>query len=51
MQWENLEEMNPHRAAHYGSYAFKPLNTLNSMDNGVDDITGKCNKARGTYSK
>ena len=47
MQWENLEEMNPHRAAHYGSYAFKPLNTLNSMDSGVDDITGNVIKLEG----
>jgi len=27
-QWDNLEAMNPHRAAHYGSYAFKPINIL-----------------------
>ena len=47
MQWENLDEMNPHRAAHYGSYAFKPLNTLNSMDSGVDDITGNVIKLEG----
>ena len=39
--------MNPHRAAHYGSYAFKPLNTLNSMDSGVDDITGNVIKLEG----
>ena len=46
-QWENLEAMNPHRAAHYGSYAFKPLNTLNSMDSGVNDITGNVIKLEG----
>ena len=46
-QWENLEEMNPHRASHYGSYAFKPLNTLNSMDNGINDITGNVIKLEG----
>ena len=40
-QWENLEAMNPHRAAHYGSFAFKPLNILNAMDGGINDITGK----------
>ena len=39
--------MNPHRAAHYGSYAFKPLNTLNSMDNGINDITGNVIKLEG----
>ena len=28
-QWDNLKPMNPHRAAHYGSYAFKPISILN----------------------
>ena len=32
-QWENLEAMNPHRAAHYGSYAFKHLNTFFACSN------------------
>ena len=39
--------MNPHRAAHYGSYAFKPINILNSMDGGVNDITGNVLKLEG----
>ena len=46
-QWESLEAMNPHRAAHYGSYAFKPMNVLNSMDSGINDITGNVIKLEG----
>ncbi len=46
-QWENLEAMNPHRAAHYGSYAFKPMNVLNSMDSGINDLTGNVIKLEG----
>ena len=39
-QWDNLEPMNPHRAAHYGVYVFKPISILNSLDDGVSSITG-----------
>ena len=46
-QWESLEAMNPHSAAHYGSYAFKPLNILNSMDSGINDLTGNVIKLEG----
>jgi ABC-2 type transport system permease protein len=46
-QWENLEAMNPHRAAHYGSFAFKPMNLLSSMDGGVNDITGNVLQLEG----
>ena len=46
-QWERLEAMNPHRAAHYGSYVFKPINILNSMDSGVKDLTGNVIKIEG----
>ena len=46
-QWNNLEAMNPHRAAHYGSYAFKPNNFLNSMDGGINDITGNVIQLEG----
>ena len=46
-QWEGLEAMNPHSAAHYGSYAFKPLSVLNSMDSGVNDLTGNVIKLEG----
>ncbi len=33
-------EVNPHGAAHYGHYVFKPLSTLSVLDNGVNDFTG-----------
>ena len=46
-QWDNLEAMNPHRAANYGSYAFKPNNLLNSMDGGINDITGNVIQLEG----
>ena len=46
-QWENHEAMNPHRAAHYGSFAFKPLNILNAMDGGINDITGNVLQLEG----
>ena len=46
-QWESLDAINPHSAAHYGSYAFKPLNVLNSMDSGINDITGNVIKLEG----
>ena len=46
-QWENLEAMNPHRAAHYGSFAFKPINVLNAMDGGINDITGNVLQLEG----
>lgn len=46
-QWDNLQPMNPHSAAHYGLYAFKPLNLLNSIDGGVNDYTGNVLKLEG----
>ncbi len=46
-QWDNLEAMNPHRATHYGSYAFKPNNLLSSMDGGINDITGNVIQLEG----
>ena len=46
-QWENLEAMNPHRAAHYGSYVFKPVSILNSVDEGINSITGNVLKLEG----
>ena len=33
-QWEGIKEMNPHSAAHYGTYVFKPSNLLSSLDEG-----------------
>ena len=39
--------MNPHSAVHYGSYAFKPMNALNSLDGGINNITGNVIKLEG----
>ncbi|WP_028296833.1 ABC transporter permease [Olivibacter sitiensis] len=46
-QWESIDAMNPHSAAHYGSYAFKPTNTLNSIDEGINAITGNVLRLEG----
>ena len=46
-QWDNLKPMNPHRAAHYGSYVFKPISVLNSLDDGISSITGNVLKLEG----
>ncbi len=56
-QWDALNDMNPHGAAHYGSYAFKKTNVLNSLDDGVNAITGNVLRLEGhvqnemTYSE
>jgi len=39
-QWEQLQAGDPHSAAHFGTYIFKPLNTLSVFDKGIDDISG-----------
>ncbi|WP_430408861.1 ABC transporter permease [Kordia sp.] len=38
--WDNQGEKNPHSAAHYGTYAFKPKYPLSLIDHGVDKYTG-----------
>ena len=38
--WESQGEKNPHSAAHYGIYAFKPRLALSFVDEGVDPFTG-----------
>jgi ABC-2 type transport system permease protein len=38
--WETQGEKNPHSAAHYGIYAFKPRLPLSFVDQGVDPYTG-----------
>jgi ABC-2 type transport system permease protein len=45
--WENIEEMNPHSAAHYGTYVFKPSNLLSSLDEGVNSVTGNVLRVEG----
>ncbi len=39
-QWLNQGEKNPHSAAHYGIYAFKPLGPLAYFDTAVTNYTG-----------
>ncbi|MCH8556669.1 MAG: DUF3526 domain-containing protein [Balneolia bacterium] len=40
IQWENQGEKNPHSAAHYGTFAFKPVTVLSVFEPGVDRYTG-----------
>jgi len=46
-QWESIEAMNPHSAAHYGTYVFKPANLLSSLDEGVSAVTGNVLRVEG----
>ncbi|MEM7039987.1 MAG: ABC transporter permease [Bacteroidota bacterium] len=46
-QWENLDSLNPHGAAHYGTYVFKPANLLSSLDEGVNSVTGNVLRVEG----
>jgi ABC-2 type transport system permease protein len=39
--WLSQEAKNPHSAAHYGVYAFKPAPVLSLVDRGVDPYTGQ----------
>jgi len=39
-QWLEQGEKNPHSAAHYGFYAYKPLSPLSILDRGLDDHLG-----------
>jgi ABC-2 type transport system permease protein len=39
-QWDNQKDKNPHSAAHYGTYVFKPIYPLSYFDRGVDAFTG-----------
>lgn len=38
--WDNQGEKNPHSAAHFGTYAFKPKYPLSLIDRGVDKYAG-----------
>jgi len=40
-QWLNQGDKNPHSAAHYGNYAFKPAGPLSFFDFGVENFTGR----------
>ncbi|MEO1449660.1 MAG: DUF3526 domain-containing protein [Bacteroidota bacterium] len=46
-QWESIDAMNPHGAAHYGTYVFKPASLLSSLDEGVSSITGNVLRVEG----
>lgn len=39
-QWLSQDKKNPHSAAHYGMYAFKPKSPLAMVDTGVDPYVG-----------
>jgi ABC-2 type transport system permease protein len=39
-QWVNQPPKNPHSAAHYGIYAFKPKSQLAILDTGIDPYVG-----------
>ncbi|WP_299365940.1 DUF3526 domain-containing protein [Winogradskyella sp.] len=46
-QWESIDSMNPHSAAHYGTYVFKPTNVLTNLDEGVNRVTGNVLRVEG----
>jgi ABC-2 type transport system permease protein len=46
-QWDSIEAMNPHGAAHYGTYIFKPANALTHLDEGVGQVTGNVIRVEG----
>ncbi|MBF24903.1 MAG: hypothetical protein CMP49_00060 [Flavobacteriales bacterium] len=46
-QWDEMNHTNPHNAAHFGSYAFKPITILNSIDEGINGITGNVIRLEG----
>lgn len=46
-QWVSIDQMNAHSAAHYGTYVFKPSNLLNSLDEGVNSVTGNVLRIEG----
>ncbi|MCH2228755.1 MAG: DUF3526 domain-containing protein [Crocinitomicaceae bacterium] len=46
-QWENLDSISPHGAAHYGTYVFKPTSLLSSLDEGINSVTGNVLRVEG----
>ena len=46
-QWEKIEAMNPHSAAHYGTYLFKPGGLLAGLDDGINTVTGNVLRIEG----
>ncbi|MFC4213394.1 DUF3526 domain-containing protein [Pedobacter lithocola] len=39
-QWLNQGDKHPHIAAHFGNFAFKPINVLSIFDKGIDAYSG-----------
>ncbi|SFM58493.1 ABC-2 type transport system permease protein [Chitinophaga sp. YR627] len=39
-QWEQLKTGDPHGAAHFGTYIFKPVMLLSNFDSGLETVTG-----------
>jgi len=39
-QWDELDSINTHRVAHFGSFALKPPSILSAMDDGINGIVG-----------
>jgi ABC-2 type transport system permease protein len=39
-EWQNQGNKNPHSAAHYGSFAYRPKSPLSFLDFGTDSYTG-----------
>ena len=46
-QWDEMEPSNPHSAAHFGSYVFKPSTILSSLDEGINATTGTVLRLEG----
>ncbi len=46
-QWENMGPSNPHNVAHFGSYAFKPVNALTALDEGINSSVGNVLRLEG----
>lgn len=46
-QWMQMDDMDAHAAAHYGTYVFKPANILSSLDEGVNSVTGSVLRVEG----
>ncbi|MCH8568194.1 MAG: DUF3526 domain-containing protein [Balneolales bacterium] len=40
LQWEQQGDKNPHSAAHYGTYAFRPVSVLTVFEPGIQPFTG-----------
>ena len=45
--WDNIGEYNPHGAAHFGQYCFRPVGVLSMLDAGVQPFTGKVLRLEG----